>query len=128
MSLELLARASLETIYMVLASGLGAALIGLPLGIALFIFRRRNKGSRSFFYHGLAFIINGVRSLPFIILMVAIIHFTRLLVGTSIGTTAAIVPLTIAAFPFFARLLEGVLMEVPTGLLEAAEAMGARPL
>lgn len=75
----------------------------------------------------LAFIINLIRSIPFIILMVAIIPFTRLVAGTSIGTTAAIVPLTIAAIPYTARMVETSIREIPFGLIEAAESMGASP-
>jgi D-methionine transport system permease protein len=73
-------------------------------------------------------VINLGRSVPFIILMVAIIPFTRRIVGTSIGTTAAIVPLTVAAIPFFARLVEGALKEVDPGVIEAAQSMGTTPL
>lgn len=76
----------------------------------------------------LGVVVNVGRSVPFIILLVAIIPFTRLIVGTSIGTVAAIVPLTVGAIPFVARLVEGALLEVPSGLVEAAQAMGARPL
>ena len=76
----------------------------------------------------LSFLINMVRSIPFIILMVAIIPLTRLVVGTSIGTTAAIVPLTLAAIPYTARMVETSIREIPFGLLEAAESMGATPI
>ena len=75
-----------------------------------------------------AVLVNGLRSIPFIILMVAIIPFTRFVVGTSIGTAAAMVPLAIAAIPFFARIVENALSEVPLGLVEASQAMGASPL
>ncbi len=125
MSLDLLLKASLETLYMVLVSGIFAALWGIPLGFALFIHGRSHTDKRSAIYHTLALLVNSSRSIPFIILMVAIIPFTRIIVGTSIGTTAAMVPLALAAIPFLARLVEGALMEVQAGLLEAAEAMGA---
>lgn len=123
MSLELFLKATTETIYMVLASGFLASLIGIPLGIALFISGQNQK--HFLFYHQLAFIVNASRSIPFIILMVAVIPFTRLIAGTSIGTTAAIIPLTLAAIPFLARLIQAALLEISTGLLEAAQAMGA---
>jgi len=125
MSLDLLLKATLETISMVLASAGVAALLGIPLGFALFLFGRDKKNNKSASYHSLAIIINAARSIPFIILMVAVIPFTRLIAGTSIGTTAAIVPLSLAAIPFLARLVESALMEVSPGLIEASEAMGA---
>lgn len=75
----------------------------------------------------LAFVINMIRSIPFIILMVAIIPLTRIIAGTSIGTTAAIVPLTLAAIPYTARMVETSIREIPSGLIEAAESMGASP-
>jgi D-methionine transport system permease protein len=128
MSLELLLKASLETIYMVFVAGSFAGLLGIPLGIALYIHSPGKNLQRPAVYSALAFIVNASRSIPFIILMVAIIPFTRLLVGSSIGTTAAIVPLSLAAIPFMARLVEGALMEIPSGLIEAAEAMGASPM
>ena len=128
MSLDLLLKATWETIFMVLASAGFAALFGVHLGFALFMFGRYQKireNKKSFFYQVLALIINAVRSIPFIILMVAVIPFTRLITGTSIGTTAAIVPLTLAAIPLLARLVESTLLEVHPGLIEASEAMGA---
>lgn len=125
MSLELLIKATLETISMVLASAAIAAIVGIPLGFALFLFGRGKKNTKSMWYHSFAIIINAARSIPFIILMVAVIPFTRLIVGTSIGTIAAIVPLSLAAIPFLARLVESALMEVSPGLIEASEAMGA---
>lgn len=128
MSLDLLLKATFETITMVLASAIFAALLGIPLGFALFMFgrdKKAKKAKKTFFYHSLALIINAVRSIPFIILMVAVIPFTRLITGTSIGTIAAIVPLSLAAIPFLARLVESALMEVQPGLIEASEAMGA---
>lgn len=125
MSLEPLLRAALETLYMVFTSGFLAAAFGIPLGVMLFLSARSKPHSR--IYHTLAFIINACRSVPFIILLVAVIPITRFLVGTSIGTSAALVPLTLAAIPFLARLVEGALMEIPSGLLEASLAMGASP-
>ena len=128
MSLDLLLKASFETFSMVLVSALCAALIGIPLGFALFIYNKDKLSAKPAVYHSLAFIVNASRSIPFIILMVAVIPFTRLIVGTSIGTVAAMVPLTLAAIPFLARLVESALMEVPKGLIEASEAMGAHPM
>jgi D-methionine transport system permease protein len=125
MSLDLLIKASLETIAMVLTSAACAALIGIPLGFALFMYGRNKETAQPALYQTLAFIVNASRSVPFIILMVAIIPFTRLIVGTSIGTVAAMVPLTIAAVPFLARLVESALMAIPPGLIEASESMGA---
>lgn len=122
---QLLGQATLETIYMVLVSGFVATLLGVPLGIALFISRKGQIRANTTVYNALNAIVNIGRSVPFIILLVAIIPFTRWILGTSIGTTAAIVPLTISAIPFIARLVENALMEVPAGLMEAAQSMGA---
>ncbi|WP_240390796.1 methionine ABC transporter permease [Bacillus sp. Y1] len=112
---------------MVGASLLIGSLIGIPLGIALVITRPGGILQNKVFYSILNPIINIVRSLPFIILMVAIIPFTRMLIGTSIGTNAAIVPLIIFISPFIARLVENSLLEVNPGIIEAAESMGATP-
>jgi D-methionine transport system substrate-binding protein len=114
-----------QTLYMVVISGMLSIVLGLFCGITLFI------TSPGQFFHApivnriSATLINIVRSVPFIILMISIIPLTRLLVGTSIGTNAALVPLTLAAIPFFARVSESALQEVPKGLIEAAFAMGA---
>lgn len=116
-----------ETLYMVLGSAAFSTLLGLPLGIALHITKPGQVLARPQLSRLLGMVVNLGRSVPFIILMVAIIPLTRLITGTSIGTTAAIVPLTVAAIPFVARLVEGALMEVPAGLVEAAQAMGALP-
>jgi D-methionine transport system permease protein len=109
----------------VLVSGVLAMLLGLPLGVLLFSTRQANLLPKPQLNKGLALIINMLRSIPFIILMLAIIPFTRLLVGTSIGTTAAIVPLTLATVPFFARMIETNLNQLPPGLIETGVAMGA---
>jgi len=113
---------------MVAAAALAGALLGIPLGVVLVTTDRgailQNVGLNRI----LGAIVNATRSTPFIILMVAIIPLTRAIVHTSIGTTAAIVPLSIAAIPFLARLVEAALREVPRGLIEAARAMGATPL
>lgn len=116
-----------ETIYMVLVSMGIATLFGIPLGVAVVVTEpdRVLENKKANFVLGA--IINVARSIPFIILMVAIIPFTRLIVGTSIGTTAAIVPLAVAAIPFIGRVVENSLKEVDPGVIEAAEAMGATP-
>lgn len=114
-----------ETLYMVLISGLLAMLFGLPLGILLFSTRQTNLLPMPLLNKSLSILVNMARSIPFIILMLAIIPVTRFLVGTSIGTTAAIVPLSLAAMPFFARMIENNLNQLPSGLIETGLAMGA---
>ncbi|SDV51079.1 methionine ABC transporter permease [Chitinasiproducens palmae] len=114
-----------ETLLMVGVSGVLGAVIGVPLGIVLHLTDRNGVLPNGAVYRSLGLVVNAVRSVPFIILLVAVIPFTRLVVGSSIGTTAAIVPLTIAAAPFVARLVETALREVDRGLIEAAQAMGA---
>ena len=126
--IELLVLAFGETVLMVLASALFSALIGIPLGVALHVTKPGQILAHPKLQVLLGTLVNVGRSVPFIILLVAIIPFTRLIVGTSIGTIAAIVPLTVGAIPFVARLIEGALIEVPFGLQEAAQAMGAKPL
>lgn len=125
--LNLILKATLDTLYMVGVSGVIAALVGVPLGVMLYVTRPRQILAQPFTNQVLGIVTNIGRSIPFIILMVAIIPFTRMIAGTSIGTNAAIVPLTIAAIPFVARLVEGALNEVPPGLIEAAQSMGATP-
>lgn len=127
MLFELL-NATWQTIYMVFISGGIAMLFGIPLGVILFITRKNNILASHYTHLSLGFAVNWVRSIPFIILLVAIIPFTRLIVGTSIGTTAAIVPLSISAIPFVARIVETALAEIASGLIEAGMAMGATPL
>lgn len=116
-----------QTVWMVGLSCLFAVVFGLPLGVVLFATKRGQILSFPTVHRCLGVLVNIVRSLPFIVLMVAIIPFTRLIVGTSIGTAAATVPLTLAAIPFVARLMESAFCEVPYGLIEAAESMGASP-
>lgn len=117
-----------ETLQMTIISTIVAIIIGVPLGVILVITSKghilENKAVNSV----LGAIVNATRSIPFIILMVAIIPFTRLIAGTSIGTTAACVPLTLAAIPFLARLIETSIKEVNGGVIEAAQSMGATPL
>ncbi len=123
--LFLLFSASCETLYMVFVSGIITAFVGLPLGTLLYITRKNNILEHIFMHQFLAVIVNMTRSIPFVILMIAVIPLTRFLVGSSIGTNAAIVPLSLCAIPFFARVVENALLEVTQGLIEAAEAMGA---
>lgn len=126
--INLLISATWQTLYMVFLSTLIGAAIGLPIGVFLACSRRGELLSAPAVNKVLGIVVNATRSIPFIILVVAIIPFTRLVAGTSIGTTAAIVPLTIAAVPFIARLIENAIREVDAGLIEAARAMGATPL
>lgn len=124
---NLLFKSLAETLYMLSVSAIIAAIIGIPLGILLVVTEKNGILVCPVLNRPLAFAINMVRSIPFIILMVAIIPFTRMVAGTSIGTTAAIVPLTIAAIPYTARMVETSIREIPFGLIEAAESMGASP-
>jgi D-methionine transport system permease protein len=117
-----------QTLYMVGIAALLGTLIGLPLGVFLATSQRGEIFAAPALNRVLGAIVNATRSTPFIILVVAIIPFTRLVAGTSIGTSAAIVPLTIAAAPFIARIIESAIREVDPGLTEAARAMGATPL
>lgn len=112
-----------ETLYMVLVSTCFAALLGLPLGTLLFV--SRDIRPHRLVNRTVSGIINFSRSIPFIILLVALIPFTRLLIGTSIGLHAAMVPLTLGAAPFFARLVDNAYQTLPRGLFDAADAMGA---
>ncbi|WP_437612386.1 methionine ABC transporter permease [Erwinia sp. V71] len=114
----------LDTLLMVGASSLAALLLGLPLAVILVITDRDNLFSRPLLNRLLGWLVNLFRSIPFLILMVALIPFTRLIVGTTYGVWAATVPLTLAATPFFARIAEVSLREVDRGLVEAAQAMG----
>ena len=125
---NLLIDATLETLLMVGVSGLAALFLGVPLGVALIVTDKGGLLQNLAVNRVLGAIINATRSVPFIILMVAIIPFTRFIAGTSIGTTAAIVPLAIAAIPFMARVAETAMREVDRGLITAAKAVGASPM
>ncbi len=114
-----------QTLLMVSVSSLIAVIAGIPLGVFLLITRKGHLFGKPSINWLLAGIVNIIRSIPFIILMVAIIPLTRFITGTTIGTAAAIVPLAITAIPFVARLVETALDEVPHGLIEAAHSMGA---
>lgn len=126
--INLLLQGFLETVQMTVISTVVAVLIGVPLGVILVITSRGHIMQNEAVNKVLGAIVNATRSIPFIILMVAIIPFTRLVAGTSIGTTAACVPLTLAAIPFLARLVETAIKEVNGGVIEAAQSMGATPL
>lgn len=124
---DTLIQGTVDTLLMVSISTVFAYLIGLPLGVALILTRphgiRPNRGA----YRILDWIVNVGRSFPFIILMVAIMPFTKLVVGTKIGVKGAIVPLVVSAAPFIARMVETSLSEVDAGVVEAAQSMGASP-
>ncbi|WP_421825745.1 methionine ABC transporter permease MetI [Larkinella sp.] len=116
-----------ETILMSLASCFFGFLLGLPVGISLFLTRNGQLLQHRGFHYFFSGLVNTFRSIPFIILLVWMIPFTRSLIGTSIGISAALVPLSVGAAPFIARLVENSLIEVPGGVVEAARAMGATP-
>ncbi|MBY2944279.1 ABC transporter permease [Rhizobium leguminosarum] len=122
--LELLIRSLWETVLMTLASGLISLVAALPLGLALVATARGGIAENLWINRMLGSVINGFRSVPFIILLVALIPLTRLIVGTALGTWAAIVPLAIAATPYYARIAEVSLREVDRGLIDAVRAMG----
>ena len=123
--LDLLLSGTLETLMMTFLSGFFGFLMGLPLGIYLFLTRKHQLLENKTMHQIVSLLVNVFRSIPFIILIVWMIPFTRQLVGTSIGMSAALVPLSIGAAPFIARLVENSLLEIPNGLIEAARAMGA---
>ncbi|QYO69435.1 ABC transporter permease [Vibrio cholerae] len=125
---DLLLTATWQTLYMVAIAGVVGFALGIPLGVILHTTKKEGLLENLPLNRALGAVVNIGRSVPFLVLMVAIIPVTKLIVGTFIGTTAAIVPLTIGAIPFVARLIEGALLEVPTGLVEAAQSMGATPL
>lgn len=125
---DLLLTATWQTLYMVVIAGVVGFALGIPLGVILHTTKKDGLLENLPLNSILGAIVNVGRSVPFLVLMVAIIPVTKLIVGTFIGTTAAIVPLTIGAIPFVARLIESALLEVPTGLVEAAQSMGATPL
>jgi len=126
--IELLVDSLWETLVMVFTSGFIGFAVGIPLGVLLHLSKKNGLLENIVMNKILGIVVNIGRSIPFIILLVALIPVTRFIVGSSIGTAAAIVPLTIGAIPFIARLVEGALLEVPSGLVEAAQAMGAKPM
>ena len=119
---------TLQTLYMVIITGLIAGILGLILGVILVVTDRGGILERPRLYNLLDQIVNLFRSLPFIIMMALVVPLTRLIAHTSIGTTAAIVPLVIGTVPFFARQIQNALLEVDPGFIEAAESMGSSPL
>ena len=126
--IPLLTKALGETVYMVAVSMAIASALGIPLGVLLYATDKGQIMESPMLNKVIGTVVNAIRSIPFIILMVAIIPLTRLLVGSAIGTTAAMVPLVIASIPFIGRQVETSLKEVPYGLIEAALSMGATPM
>lgn len=125
--IKLLITGTLDTSQMTVISTIMAMIIGIPLGVVLVVTSKGHILENAALNKILGAIVNATRSIPFIILMVAIIPFTRMVVGTSIGTTAACVPLTLAAIPFLARLVETSIKDIQFGVIEAAQSMGASP-
>ncbi|MBG6245713.1 DL-methionine transporter permease subunit [Candidatus Symbiopectobacterium sp. 'North America'] len=124
----LMAKGVWETVVMTFVSGFFGFVLGLPVGVMLYINRPGQIVANPPLYRTLSALVNIFRSIPFIILLVWMTPFTRAIVGTSIGLKAAIVPLTVGAAPFIARMVENALLEISSGLIEAARAMGATPL
>jgi len=125
--LNLLITNTWQTVYMVAVSVSVATIFGLPLGVLLFVTDKGQILENIILNKVLGLIVNFFRSVPFVILLIVLIPFTRLIVGVSYGTTAAIVPLSVAAIPFMGRLVETSLREINRGIIEAAQAMGASP-
>ncbi len=121
---DLLLNATCETAYMVLLAAVFTVALGLPVGVLLFLTRENGILPNRTLATVLNTVVNVGRALPFVVLLIALIPFTRLLVGTTLGSTAAIVPITLGAFPFFARIVENALDEVDRGRIEAVVSMG----
>ena len=124
---QLLGQGTVDTLIMVAVSTVFAYLIGLPLGVLLNVTQPHGIWPHKWFNRILGWVVNIGRSLPFIILMIAIMDFTKFIVGTKIGVRGAIVPLVVSAAPFIARMVETSLAEVDAGVVEAAQSMGASP-
>ncbi len=124
LELALLLKATWETIYIVYVASLISVIFGSLIGTLLFLTREKQAFENRWLHHGLGLLVNVTRSIPFIILMISIIPLTRLLVGTTIGSNAAIVPLALAAIPFYARICENAFAEIPAGLIETAHSLG----
>ncbi len=124
---NLLIKGLIDTIYMVTLSVIGSYALGIPMGIALYVTQAGNICESITFNRIFSWIVNILRSVPFIILMIAIMPFTRLIVGKAIGATAAIVPLIVGCAPFVARMIESSLSEIDKGVIEACLCMGATP-
>ena len=125
---EAIIKGILETLEMTFFSAIFSYLVGLPLGVILYVTSKGRLYENRAVNTAVGLVVNIFRSLPFLILLVLLIPFTRFVVGSSIGTTATIVPLTIGAIPIVARMVESSLNEVPSGIIEAANSMGASPL
>lgn len=125
---EILGEALLQTLYMIIVPTIVATILGFIMAVILVVTKPKGLKPNKTVYNILGFIVNILRSFPFIILLIALIPFTRFIVGTSIGETAAIVPITIGAAPFIARVIENALNEVDEGLIEAAKSFGATNL
>jgi D-methionine transport system permease protein len=126
--LKIVSNPIFDTLFMVFLAGLFSTILGSPIGILLVVTKEGNILENKRFNKLLQIIINTFRSIPFIILMVCLMPLTRMIIGTTIGRTAAIVPLSISAAPFVARMIEGALNEVDKGLIEASSSMGASPM
>lgn len=124
-TIAMLAEGIWDTLYMTLVSTALSYIFGMVMGVALVIWRQDGIRPRPVLYAVLDVVVNLTRSFPFLILMIAVIPFTRMLIGTTIGNNATVVPLVIAAAPFVARLIESSLLEVDSGVVEAAQSMGA---
>ena len=122
---KMIAEGTLVTLYMTLVSTLAAYVLGLPMGIILVVTAKDGLRPNKIIYKALDFIVNIVRSVPFLILLILVIPLTRAIVGKAYGPTATIVPLVLAAAPFIARMVESSLLEVDKGVIEAAQSMGA---
>ncbi|MBR1771339.1 MAG: ABC transporter permease [Lachnospiraceae bacterium] len=123
--LKMLGEDILTTLYMTLASTFLGYVLGLPMGVVLVVTAKDGLRPNALVYKVMDFVINIVRSVPFLILLILVIPFTRMIVGKSYGPTATVVPLTLAAAPFIARMVESSLLEVDKGVVEAAQSMGA---
>lgn len=125
---ELLWKGTWESLYMIIVSTVCSYIVGIPMGVLLFVTDKNGICRCRPVNLVLGILVNLTRSIPFIILLIAILPFTRALIGTTIGTNATIVPLVVAAIPFIARMVESSLKEVDQGVIEAAQAMGSSPM
>ncbi|QLQ96753.1 methionine ABC transporter permease MetI [Providencia alcalifaciens] len=126
--ISLLISGTIDTIIMTFVSATLGFILGIPTGVLLYVTRRGQVMENKVLYSVISAVVNIFRSIPFIILLVWISPFTKFIVGSAIGIEGAIVPLTVGAIPFIARMVENALLEVPNGLIEASRAMGATPL
>ncbi|HHR5859160.1 TPA: methionine ABC transporter permease MetI [Providencia alcalifaciens] len=126
--ISLLISGTIDTIIMTFVSAILGFILGIPAGVLLYVTRRGQVMENTVLYSVISAVVNVFRSIPFIILLVWISPFTKFIVGSAIGIEGAIVPLTVGAIPFIARMVENALLEVPNGLIEASRAMGATPL